>query len=57
MISGYLHLENRKIQYGTDLGPFRVWPFSGHKNYIVSKLWNLQFVSLKFGRFFFGYDI
>ena len=21
----------------------RFWPFSGHKNYIVSKLWNLQF--------------
>ena len=23
---------------------FGFWPFSGHKNYIVSKLWNLQFV-------------
>ena len=23
---------------------FGIWPFSGHKNYIVSKLWNLQFV-------------
>ena len=29
MISGYLHLENRKIPYGNDLGPFRVLTLFG----------------------------
>ena len=29
MISEYLHPENRKIQYGTDLGPFRVLTLFG----------------------------
>ena len=29
MISGYLHLEKRKISYGTDLGPFRVLTLFG----------------------------
>ena len=33
-----------KFNMGRIWALFGFWPFSGHKNYIVSKLWNLQFV-------------
>ena len=57
MISGYLRLEIRKISYETDLRPFLVLTLFG-----AQKLQSLNFgtccsFDLKFGRFFFGYDI
>ena len=37
IITWYLHLQNWKIPYGTDLGPFSgTDPFRGNKNYEVS---------------------
>ena len=59
MISGYLHLKNRKDKFGANSCPF--WgadPFWGtkitwyHNNYGTCSLFDL-----KFGRFWFRYDI